>query len=112
MRGSAAVVAALLVLGGLGSAQSSLSPQSRQARDIAALWWWMLGGAFVGVAVVTSILVAAWFLRGRRGIGTDTEGDKPGERVSTAVVLGLGVAVPIVLLATLFVVSDVVLIRV
>jgi cytochrome c oxidase subunit II len=102
----------VLVLGGFGSTQSSLSPQSRQARDIAVLWWWMLGGAFVGVAVVTGILVAAWFLRGRRGIGTDTEGDKPGERVSTAVVLGLGVAVPIVLLATLFVVSDVFLIRV
>jgi cytochrome c oxidase subunit 2 len=71
----------------------------------------MLGGAVVGFAVVVGLLLLAWIRRSRRGFGSDTEGQKPGERIGLAVVLGFGVAVPVVVLATLFVVSDVFLIR-
>ena len=71
----------------------------------------MLAGSVVGVAVIAAILALAWVRRDRRGIGSDVEGATPGERASTAVVLGLGVALPLVALAALFVVSDIFLIR-
>ena len=45
---------------------SAFDPASPQARAIMHLWWWMFGvGAFVWVAVVTSMLLT---LRGRRGL--------------------------------------------
>ncbi len=112
MRGSAACgFLPLALLGASGPAHDSLAPESHQARAIAGLWWWMLGGAAIGMAVIAGLLLLAWIRRGARGFGSDTEGDKPGERVATGIVLGLGVAVPLVVLATLFVVSDVFLIR-
>jgi cytochrome c oxidase subunit II len=111
VRGFAAALTLLALAGGLGSSHSTLSPESHQAKDIASLWWWMLGGAVIGMAVVVGLLLLAWIRRGQRGFGSDTEGQKPGERASTAVVLGFGVAVPLVVLCTLFVVSDVFLIR-
>lgn len=80
-----------------------LSPASHQARDIASLWWWMLGASGVGLAVVVGLLVAAWARRRRAG--------GPGEEVSTRIVVALGVAVPILVIASLFVVSDIFLIR-
>jgi cytochrome c oxidase subunit II len=100
-----------LVLAGCGSEQNALAPESRQARDIADLWWWMMGGAWVGVVVIAGLLFLAWVRRGRRGIGGDDQGVKPGERASTGIVLGLGVAVPLVVIATLFVIADIFLIR-
>jgi cytochrome c oxidase subunit II len=112
VRAAAGGVLLLTLLAGWGSSDSSaLRPQSHQSRVIASLWWWMLGAAAIGFAVVAGLLLLAWIRRGRRGFGSDTEGQKPGERISTGIVLGLGVAVPVVLLATLFVVSDVFLIR-
>jgi cytochrome c oxidase subunit 2 len=111
VRGSAGSLLLFALLGGWGSAHNSLSPESHQARDIASLWWWMLGGAGIGLATVAGLLLLAWIRRSERGIGSDTEGQKPGERVATGVVLGLGVAVPLVVLAMLFLVSDVFLIR-
>jgi len=101
----------LLVLAGCSSRQSTLAPESHQARDIASLWWWMMGVAWIGFGVVAGILLLAWVRRDRRGIGRDREGAKPGEKISTAVVLGLGVAMPILLIAALFFVSDVFVIR-
>jgi cytochrome c oxidase subunit 2 len=109
--GLLSLLAGAFVLAGCGSRQNALAPQSHQARDIASLWWWMMGGSAVGFSVIAGILFFAWVRRGRRGIGRDDQGAKPGERVTTAIVLGLGFAVPIVVIATLFVVSDVFLIR-
>ena len=103
--------AGVLVLSGCGDRQSSLAPASPQARDIAELWWWMMGAAWVGLGVIVALLVLSWTRRRRRGLGADRDGLKPGERPSVAVVLGAGVALPVVLLATLFVVSDLFVIR-
>jgi cytochrome c oxidase subunit 2 len=111
VRGSAGGLVLLALLGGLGSAHSSLEPESDQARVIADLWWWMLGGAVIGLALIAGLLLLAWIRRSQRGLGRDTEGQKPGERASTIVVLGLGVALPIVLLSTLFLIADVFVIR-
>jgi cytochrome c oxidase subunit 2 len=100
-----------LALTGCGKSQNSLDPQSHQARDIASLFWWMTGGAFIGLAVVVGLLLLAWKRANRRGAGSDTEGEKPGERLGWTVVLVGGIAVPIVLLVTLFVVSNLFVIK-
>ena len=100
-----------LLAAGCGNKQNSLDPQSHQAKDIASLFWWMTGGAFVGLAVVVGLLLLAWRRANRRGAGRDTEGPKPGERLGWTVVLVGGVAVPIVLLVTLFVVSNLFVIK-
>jgi cytochrome c oxidase subunit II len=108
--GSALAVVPLLAAG-CGNKQNSLDPQSHQAKDIASLFWWMTGGAFVGLAVVVGLLLLAWRRANRRGAGSDTEGVKPGERLGWTVVLVGGVAVPIVLLVTLFVISNLFVIK-
>jgi cytochrome c oxidase subunit 2 len=46
-----------------------------------------------------------------RGLGADTEGQKPGERISWYVVVGAGIALPVVLLSALFVVADIFVMR-
>jgi cytochrome c oxidase subunit 2 len=90
-----------IVAAGCGSKQNSLSPESPPAHGIATLWWIMLAGSGVGLAVIVGILVAAWFKR-------DTEGsDRPG----TITVLVLGIATPILVLVALFAYSDIFLIR-
>jgi cytochrome c oxidase subunit II len=101
----AAVVAAVLLLAGCGDSQDALAPKSHQARDIASLFWWMMGGAWIGLAVVVALLVIAWKRRAKVG-------DSPaGERAGWYVVVGGGIALPIVILVTLFVVSDIFVIR-
>jgi cytochrome c oxidase subunit II len=98
-------------LAGCGPEQNALAPKSHQAKDIASLFWWMMGGSWLGLGLVVFLLVWAWKRRHRRGIGADTEGPKPGERVGWFVVVGLGILMPIVAIATLFVVSDIFVIR-
>jgi len=102
---------ASVLLAGCGRTQNALAPESHQSRDIASLFWWMMGGAWIGLGVVVGLLVWSWKRRRRRGFGADTEGPKPGERAGWVVVLGAGVALPIVVLATLFVIADVLVIR-
>ena len=96
-----------LVLAGCGSKQNALGPHSRAARDITSLWWDMLIGAALGFGLVAAILFGAWVRRRRPGIPGGGDPDRAG----MAVVLGLGVAMPIAVLATLFVVGDIFLIR-
>ena len=100
-----------LLLEGCGGQQDALAPKSHQSRDIASLFWWMTGAAFVGMGLIVFLLLLAWKRRHRRGIGSDTEGEKPGERFAWYVVVGAGIVLPIILLATLFVVSDIFVIR-
>jgi cytochrome c oxidase subunit II len=108
---AALLLAAVLPLAGCREQQNSLAPKSHQARDIASLFWWMMGGAWLGLALVVALLFWSWKRRNRRGLGSDTEGPKPGEERSWYVVLGLGIAMPIVVIAALFVVSDIFLIK-
>jgi cytochrome c oxidase subunit II len=102
------VLAALAaVLAGCGTQQNALAPESHQSRDIAGLFWWMLGGAAIGLGLVVALLLVAWRRRNRRGALGDPSGDVVGWRV----VVGLGIVVPIVLLVTLFVISDIFVIQ-
>jgi cytochrome c oxidase subunit 2 len=110
-----AVPVPALLLAGCDRAQNALAPESHQAHDIADLFWWMMGGAWLGLALVVGLLVWAWRRAGRRGpgsdTGSDTQGRKPGEKAAWYVVLGLGVATPIVVMAVIFVVGDLLVIR-
>jgi cytochrome c oxidase subunit 2 len=100
-----------LVAGGCGRTQNALAPESHQARDIASLFWWMMGGAWIGLGLVVWLLVLSWKRRQRRGFGSDTAGEKPGERASWAVVVGSGIVLPIAILAALFVIADIFVIQ-
>jgi cytochrome c oxidase subunit 2 len=107
----AAASPAPLLLAGCGRTQNALAPESHQSRDIASLFWWMMGGAWIGLGIVVLLLLWSWKRRNRRGLGGDRSGAKPGERRSWYVVVGAGIVMPIVVLSTLFVVSDIFLIR-
>ena len=101
----------VLPLSGCRETQNSLAPKSHQARVIANLFWWMMGGAWLGLALVVGLLLWSWKRRNRRGFGVDAEGPKPGEQRSWYVVVGLGIAMPIVVISTLFVISDLFVIK-
>jgi cytochrome c oxidase subunit 2 len=103
-------VGVLALAGCGGKDENSLAPASHQAHDIANLFWWMMGVAWVGLGSVVFLLVWAW-RRNRRGFGDDREGVQPGERTAWKVVIGAGVALPIVLIAALFVVADIFVIK-
>jgi cytochrome c oxidase subunit II len=104
-------LAVLLLAGCGGGNQNALAPKSHQAKDIASLFWWMMAGAWIGLAVVVALLLLSWKRAGRRGAGEDTEGAKPGERMGWYVVVGAGIVVPIILLVALFAVSNLFVIR-
>jgi cytochrome c oxidase subunit 2 len=101
----------LLLLAGCGNDENSLEPKSHAAKDIASLFWWMMGGAWLGLALVVGLLLWSWKRRNRRGFGSDTDGPKPGERQGWFAVVGLGIAMPIVVISTLFVISDLFVIK-
>jgi cytochrome c oxidase subunit II len=66
----------------------------------------MLTGAAIGFGVIALLLFLGWARRNR-----DQLPFGGGERAATILVVGLGIAVPIVVLATLFVWSDVFVLR-
>jgi cytochrome c oxidase subunit II len=99
--GCLTLVGGALVLSGCGSKQDSLRPESGPAHGIATLWWIMLAGSVLGLGVIAAILLGSWLRRDRIG----------GDRPAMAVILGLGIATPILVIAALFVYSDIFLIR-
>jgi cytochrome c oxidase subunit 2 len=107
----ALLLLAMVLPAGCGKTQNSLAPESHQARDIASLFWWMMGGAWLGLALVVGLLLWSWKRRDRRGFGSDTEGPKPGEKHGWYTVVGLGIAMPMIVISTLFVISDLFVIK-
>jgi cytochrome c oxidase subunit II len=100
------LAAALPGLAGCGGNQNVVDPASGPEHSIAQLWWVMLIGAAVGFGSVILLLYLGWARRNRPGLpGTG------GDRAETRLVLLLGVAVPIVVLVTLFVYADVFVMR-
>jgi cytochrome c oxidase subunit II len=87
--------------------QSILSTHSPQAHNIMLLWWWMLAAGTIVFLGAVAMLVVAWFRRGTPGL--PLVGDR--ENVSEGMVLLFGIGVPAVVLAALFAVSDVYLVR-
>jgi cytochrome c oxidase subunit 2 len=101
------LTAAAFVLAGCGSKQDALAPESGSARGITSLWWTMLVGSAVALAIVALILLAAWIRRNRPGV----PGVRDGDRAAVGVVIGFGLVVPIALLSALFLFGNVFLIR-
>ncbi len=87
--------------------QSPLSPHSPASRDIADLWWWMLGAAAIVFLGALALLAISWLRRDRPGLPFFGES----ERVNTGLVLGFGMVVPAVVLIVLFGVSNLYVIR-
>jgi cytochrome c oxidase subunit 2 len=110
-RGFAAAALLVPVLlagcGDAGNTQNSLAPHSHAAADIANLFWVMMAVSFGGLALVSGLLILAWFRRGERGFRAADEDDPhPGEHAAWWVVLGMGVVFPLAVVTALFVVSD------
>ena len=95
-----------VVLAGCGGDQNTLAPKGKPEHAITHLWWWTMTAAWIGFGVVCVLLFLGWLRRHRTELPFGGE-DKAG----TALVIGLGIAVPIVLLSLLFYWSDVVVVR-
>jgi cytochrome c oxidase subunit 2 len=98
---------AAAVVAGCDEQQSALAPKSHQSTDIASLFWWMMGIAWAGLALVVAMMVYAWWRAHKR----PGHGEKEHEKLGFAVVIGAGVVMPIVLIAALFVIGDIFVIQ-
>ena len=94
------------MLAGCGGSQSTLNPHSHSATDIANLFWVMMAVSFGGLALITALLVFAWFRRRRRGFGADPDDPHPGEKPAWFVVVGMGVVFPLMVVVALFIVGN------
>ena len=100
------LAAASLALAGCRSKENVLHPASKQEHSISVLWWVMLVACSIGFGVIVILLFLGWVRRNRDYLPFGGR-----DRAGTAIVVGLGVFLPIVLLSTLFVWSDLVLIK-
>jgi cytochrome c oxidase subunit II len=90
----------------LAAGQNVLHPHSHPQHEINVLWWVMFVGSCVGFMLVAFLLMLGWLRR-----HTPTLPFGIGERGATILVLGFGIALPIVLLSALFFWSDLFVIR-
>jgi cytochrome c oxidase subunit 2 len=91
----------VLALAGCGGNQNTLNPAGHPERSITQLFWVMFGVAIVGFSLIVFLLFLGWVRREQPSL----PGGR-GERTAMQIVLGFGVAVPVVLLVALFIWSD------
>jgi cytochrome c oxidase subunit 2 len=89
-----------------GANQNVLHPASKQEHSISVLWWVMFAACTIGFGVIVLLLFLGWVRRNR-----DKLPFGGGERAGMAIVVGLGVFLPILLLSSLFVWSDLYVIK-
>ena len=106
LRRALPLVAFTLALTGCGGNQNALNPKSHPEHAIAHLWWWVMIGCWIGFGVVCLLLFLGWLRRNREGLPFGG-----GERIGNALVVVLGIGLPIALLSGLFFWSDIVVIR-
>jgi cytochrome c oxidase subunit 2 len=94
-----------LALTGCGR-ENALDPASPQQHKIVTLFWVMTVGSAIGFAVILFLLGLGWKRRDREGLPFGAT-----DATATKLVVILGIAVPIVVLSTLFVASDVFVMR-
>lgn len=87
--GTWVVLACLLALAGCAGPQSALDPAGRGARQIADLFWWLVGGGLLVWFIVIGLTVYV--------LHTSTREHSP--RVATALIIGGGAVFPTVVLA-------------
>jgi cytochrome c oxidase subunit 2 len=90
----------------LAAGQNVLHPHSHAEHEINVLWWVMFVGSCIGLMLVAFLLLLGWLRRNQPTLPFGL-----GERGATGLVIGLGIALPIVLLSALFFWSDVFVIR-
>jgi cytochrome c oxidase subunit 2 len=100
------LAALTLALAGCGGNQNTLAPKGKPEHAISHLWWWTMTGAWIGFAIVCGLLFLGWLRRNRTELPFG--GD---DKVGTVLVIGLGIAVPLVVLSLLFFWSDIVVLR-
>jgi cytochrome c oxidase subunit II len=105
-RATLLVLPLVLALAGCGGNQNTLDPAGHPERSISNLFWVMFGVAIVGFGLIVFLLFLGWARRDR----PDLPGGR-GERTATHIVLGFGVALPVVLLSALFIWSDLFVMR-
>jgi cytochrome c oxidase subunit II len=87
---------------GCGGRQSTLNPESRPAREIATLWWWMLVIACVVFAGALGMLGLAWLRRRRPGMPLL----KGGSTRDLGLVVAFGIVIPIAVNVGVFIVAN------
>lgn len=102
------VLSAVCLLAGCGGNQDTLHAHSSAQSNIVELFWVMFGSACVGFGVVVSLLFLGWLRRERAGFFA-ADGDV--DRTGTRLVVVLGVALPLAVLAGLFVWADIFVVR-
>jgi cytochrome c oxidase subunit 2 len=100
-RATLLVLPLVLALAGCGGNQNTLDPAGHPERSISNLFWVMFGVAIVGFGLIVFLLFLGWLRREQPNL----PGGR-GEAAATRIVLGFGVALPIVLLSALFIWSD------
>jgi cytochrome c oxidase subunit 2 len=93
----------VLVLSGCGGNENTLAPHSHAESSITTLFWVVFGFSCFGFGVVCVLLFLGWWRR-----NTPSLPGGGGEKAATTIVIGAGVALPIVLLCALFVYGDLV----
>src|SRR6266508_3479166 len=89
------LAALTLALAGCGGNQNTLAPKGKPEHAISHLWWWTMTGAWIGFAVVCGLLFLGWLRRNRTELPFGGE-----DKVGTALVIGLGIAVPVQVIGT------------
>jgi cytochrome c oxidase subunit II len=105
-----AIVAAgcgVLLAGCANNGQNALHAKSPQSHDIEVLWWWMLGVASLVFLGACAMLAVGWWRRRTAGLPVVGENEDMNKRL----VVAFGIAIPVVILITLFLVSNVAVIR-
>jgi cytochrome c oxidase subunit 2 len=95
-----------LAFAGCGGNENTLAPKSPPQHAISHLWFWTAVGSAIGFTVVCALLIVGWLRRDREGLPFGG-----GDRAGTALVVGLGIVVPVILLTLLFVWSDTIVLR-
>jgi cytochrome c oxidase subunit 2 len=96
------LAACALLATGCGGTQSTLQPESRPAREIATLWWWMLVIACVVFAGALSMIGLAWLRRRRPGMPLL----KGGGTRDMGLVIAFGIVIPILVNVGVFIVAN------
>jgi len=91
----------VLALAGCGGDQNTLAAHSPAESKITEIFWVVFGFSAFGFGVVVFLLFLGWWRR-----DTPSLPFGGGDKAATGVVVGAGVALPIVLLVALFVYSD------
>jgi cytochrome c oxidase subunit 2 len=94
--------ALVLALSGCGGNQNTLHAVSHPEHEITNVFWVVFGFSCFGFGVIVFLLFLGWWRREKPNLPRGG-----GERAATGVVLGMGIALPIALLAALFIWSDV-----